>query len=493
MTNPSNGEQTKEGDDRKIRIRNPSPDSSSTTYSTTDAESASTTEVEDETDDGERTSQRRRRRNRRKPRPRDHKLSSVLAGHEKILKMMNNPDGNTEPEKAELRELLNGLSKTTIKSAIRKEQKKRPKNTSHAQRLKTPNLQKKDADAKSLKDCITLLKENIRSNISGNDSSTVRELFQAASREAEAYNLSPRQFMQLFRSRVSSESPLGKYCRDAIKSETPLRDFIANLQNLFTQGDDYLSALRSYNDFTGRNMSSTEFIATLRQLSAELVTKESGKEFEDKRDFDKAVLEKMRSKFFSTLPALAESILNFERCMGQVPRNTAEFIASLQAHKHNLETNLKASRKVHMIEDDSDPELVQINQVEERKPRPSNQPQSQPQSTSQKGKATTLKLTSSQLTRLQNKCYKCGSESILQNPDHRSAVCVMYQGKALASYVCNRCRIGVHLPMHCLQCDEAKPLLLQKAKELNINIPLDNNVNVVLVDSEEEAEQIYLN
>ena len=200
----------------------------------------------------------------------------------------------------------------------------------------------------------------------------------------------------------------------------------------------------------------------------------------------------MRSKFFSTLPALAESIINFERCMGQVPRNTAEFIASLQSHKHNLETSLKLSKRVHMVEEhDTDTELIQVHQVEERKPPKPLTTQQRP--TAPKGKVTTLKLTSTQLSRLQNKCYKCGSESILQNPDHKSAACVMYQGQPLASYVCNRCRIGVHLPMYCMQCEEARPLLLQKAKELNINIPLDPNVNVVLVDSNEDSEEEHLN
>ena len=95
-------------------------------------------------------------------------------------------------------------------------------------------------------------------------------------------------------------------------------------------------------------------------------------------------------------------------------------------------------------------------------------------------KICVLKLSKEILNNLRDKCYKCGSRSPIQEEDHYSGQCLLYQGEALAMYLCSLCETGVHLPSNCKQHPSKMEALRDKAKSLNIEIThLDGKICII--------------
>ena len=79
--------------------------------------------------------------------------------------------------------------------------------------------------------------------------------------------------------------------------------------------------------------------------------------------------------------------------------------------------------------------------------------------------------------------YKCAGKSPVQAPDHKGSGCLLYQGRALASYICSQCKLGVHLNADCLQAEGKQDDLAKRVKELGLPVNM-GEVQVQLIDEE---------
>ena len=476
---------------RRVRSRTSSSgNSSSQTVSQTDRDSSGT-ETSSVLGGG-----RRRRRNRNK------NLYDVLRTHEGLLKQLTAEIRDLKASNRRTEDLANSLSRTTLKTAIEQERGKERRPTGTEQ-LEAPRLGKADCKEMVYNKALQAFHSSFRTSVNGRDCHSVRELFLTACSTAEANPFSKKQFYQLLRSRVVADSALGAFVCESIRKQTSLRKFVLGLRIYYCQSDTYVTALRQYQEFTGKNMTAKEFLVQLRSVSSDLVETQPGGPRDPEVD-EQTLLAHMREKLFTIMPTLAETILNKERSTRE-PEDSYEFGELLNRYRLRIEANLKGRRTqvneigVELL-DAAEPTETEGGEAVTNEP-PSlpaqktsghyasvNSVQEKPQAEerTQATRARTLKLTSEQLNRLRTVCYKCASRSPIQDKDHRSATCLLYKDKALASYVCSRCKIGVHLPNNCLQADDRVKELKERAKELDLPICLDNEVVVNLIEEEEQ-------
>ena len=444
-----------------------------------------------ETDSSERGRPKRKKKNR------NRNLYEVLKTHEKLLKQLasevksirsgDEPQANSAGG-GRVDDMANALSRTTLKQAIQEERGKEHRQP-ESEYLEVPKLNSVDCKEQFYNKAIAAFHSSFRSMVTGKDGHSVRELYQLVSASAEANGFSKRQFYAMMRSRVAHDSPLGEYVRESIRKNTTLRNFSRGLAVYFGRDDNYLSALRKYQEFTGRNLSAKEFLVQLRSVSSGLVENQPGGPKDADSD-EQTLLCHMREKFFMILPTLAETILNKERT-SRAPADTFEFGELLDRYRLSIESSLRGRKSqvndlsVEIIDKDStkgtrkelEPQLIpetpasfSVNLVQER-----NRSESRP-------RPKVLQLTSQQLAELRDVCYKCKSLSPIQDKDHRSATCLLYKGKALAAYVCSKCKLGVHLPSDCLQSEDRANELKERAAELNVPIRLGQEgvtVNII--------------
>ena len=441
-----------------------------------------------ETDGSERGRQKRKKKNRN--------LYEVLKTHEKLLKQLASEvksirSGDRAPtdssDGVRVDDIANSLSRTTLKQALQEERGKDRQPESNY--LEVPKLNSTDCKEQFYNKAIAAFHSSFRSMVTGKDGHSVRELYQLVSASAEANGFSKRQFYAMMRSRVAHDSPLGEYVRESIRKNTSLRNFSRGLAVYFGRDDNYLSALRKYQEFNGRNLSAKEFLVQLRSVSSGLVENQPGGPKDPHTD-EQTLLCHMREKFFMILPTLAETILNKERTT-RAPTDTFEFGELLDRYRLSIEANLRGRKSqvndlsVELTDgnapkgsqNDLEPPLLSenpaslsVNSVQEK-----NRSEGRP-------KPKVLQLTSQQLAALRDVCYKCKSLSPIQDKDHRSATCLLYKGKALASYVCSKCKLGVHLPSDCLQAEDRANELKERAAELNLPIRLGQEsitVNII--------------
>ena len=389
-------------------------------------------------------------------------LYRVLRKHEAILRKL------AKDQDQDLGRLVNSLGKTQLKEATHQ-----PNQLRAGKPIKVPKLSKTDARTSTLKEAVLTLKESFRTQLSGSENQTILDLVKSASVIAENSRLSKRQFLTLLKSRSVQDSTLGKFLRNAINRDTDIKTFLENVNVFFCPEESYLKALGTYNSFSGKGLSAVEFISSLRDVCEQLINLQQPSQ---KGALDDAlILGKMREKFFQLFPTLAENVVNFEKIVGQ-PKTSAQFGRILNNFAQNIESVLTASssrgsgnpRRVHGIFDrnESGNDEEQINLLKSGSgPR-------------------TLKLSYSDLNRLQDTCYKCGGQSPIQPEEHRSSTCMLYQGTALASYLCGECKIGVHLRADCLQCPEKKDALIKRAAELDMPLKIEEHIHVVLLDDQ---------
>ena len=466
IPDPPSGSRKKQKTKRRHRRTRKSSTDASTSASSSAVSNSEGTSTSD-TDGNSSDSAPAKRRSKRKTR--DNKaLLSVLRRHEKIIQKLS----ESQQQDDELSQLVNGLSKNTLKNALKEEKKNAFQD--HSDPLETPKLKKRGASASQVKEASMALKEAYKTPLHGNEGGIVRELYQYAVQLAEKADFNKVQFLNLLRTRVATESNLGKYVRTALRTEMSLPQFTKGLEAFFGQEESYLSALRKYQRYTGKNQTANEFISQLRQLSADLVERQTG------QYSDRQVLSRMRDLFFKILPSLGETILNYEKLGGRTPTTTSEFASVLLAFRTNIETQLKCTKSIHLVTTDSEEiDRERCNQIPD-KALPTAVNLVQPAPTSQ---PRTLKLTSAQLQRLKSVCYKCAGKSPVQAPDHKGSGCLLYQGRPLASYICSLCKLGVHLNSDCLQAEGKQEDLAKRIKELGLPVNM-GEVQVQLIEED---------
>ena len=396
-----------------------------------------------------------------------------------------------ERDEKKIGDLVNGFSRTQLRRAIEElDSKKEPEDENRP--LEEPVLAKEEGSSQGYKEALLTLKEQFPQKLTGGDGFAVRELFRLTTRLTMRNSLNQKQFIEIMRSRVAPDSDLGQFVRSADRKNMPLKDFVAGLNVMFAVSEDYLYTLKKFQDFNGKDannkpMSANSFTTRLRQLASDLVEKQPGRHGESDEE---AILARMREKMFTLMPAVAEQIIQHENLF-QPPKTSFEFIGNLNRFRHSIERELKGRGRVNevrLIQGEDEPWLSGgfchlTNPEQDTVHAVTGQAGNQ--------KPRTLQLTQSQLDRLKNVCYKCASLSPIQDKDHRSFNCVLYKDKQLASYVCSRCKLGVHLPSDCLQAGDkaAAAALQQRAKELNAPIKLEDGVNVVVIVDEPRQNQ----
>ena len=436
------------------------------------------------------------RKGRRRRKGKSKNLYEVLKTHEGILKELTSQIRTlkVDNENRRVEEMANSLSHTTLRHAIQ-EERGREHRAPETEELVAPKLSNTDCREPVFNKALQAFHSSFRTVVNGKDSHSVRELFQLASASAETNSFSRRQFYLMLRSRVALDSPLGEFVRESVRKQTSMRNFARGLKIYFGRDENYLSALRRYQEFNGKNLSAKEFLVQLRSVSSGLVENQPGGPKNPAAD-EQTLLTHMREKFFILMPALAESILNRERS-GRTPSDSYEFGELLDRYRLSIEANLRGRRSqvndlsvnfqdsktledpVRNVNKDSylsitplEMESLSVHSLESEKKRPENKA----------NRPRTMQLTKQQLNALRDVCYKCGSQSPVQEKDHRSMSCLLYQGKALASYMCSKCQTGVHLPSDCLQADDRLEALRERAKELGTPIQLENGISVNLID-----------
>ena len=276
------------------------------------------------------------------------KMYNVLKLHGDIMKELTTAIRRLEADNQNLRtenhrivDMTNSLSNTTLKTAI-EEERRIEHQPLDAEEFKAPKLTNTDCQAKAFNKALLAFHSSFRMMANGKDSNTVQELYQLVSTAAQSNNFSRRQFYQMFRSRVVLDSPLGEFVRESIRKETSMKQFARGLRIYFGRDETYLSALKHYQDFTGRNLSAKEFLIQLRSVSAGLVKNQPGDPSDPEAD-EQALLSHMREKLFTIMPTLAETILNRERS-GRAPADSYEFGELLERYQLSIETHLRSLR-----------------------------------------------------------------------------------------------------------------------------------------------------
>ena len=403
-----------------------------------------------------------------KKRNRNKNLYDVLQTHEGLLKQLTAEMRDLKSSNRHTDNLANSLSRTTLKSAIEQERGKE-RQPIGTEQLEAPRLGKTDCKEIAYNKALQAFHSSFRTSVNGESCHTVRELYSFACSTAEANSFSKKQFYQLFRSRVVANSALGAFVRESARKQTSLKKFCKGLSIYYCQTDTYISALRRYQEFTGKNLTAGEFLAQLRSVSSGLVETQPGGPRDPEAD-EQTLLAHMREKLFTIMPTLAETILNKERSTRE-PSDSYEFGELLTRYRLRIEEHLRGYRG-------------QVNDLSVRFKLNDLGLDDTPQDKDEKAtrKAKVLRLTKEQFSGLRGRCYKCSSRSPLQDENHCHSDCLLYQGKPLALQLCNKCSFGAHHPSDCLQANDCVSKLKQRSKELNLPIRLSNEVNVDLID-----------
>ncbi len=422
-------------EETNLRFSTTSTDDDTEGYSTTTNSTSNDSDSETSSSEHSRSRRRRRRRNK----PKSNKLNKLLINQADAIKGLADAVLNKEGHEAtQLKSLINGMSHQSIRKALKQE--RRDTNKSHvlmqAPTAVHPTLRKSgEAPVKDLRESLQTLKDSFRSTISGTESEGISPFLKIAGTIAKNSNLSPSQFYLLIKSRVHPGSQLSRDVTNHANRNTDLRTFFKETCTLYPGDTGYLTSLRKFEEFRGTGLTASQFLATLKNLATDLVVSSGLANTEEN------VLNKVRDKFITLLPTIAPTILEKEAATRS--RNSSGsmkgFTKTFMSFSDRIESILAKQQKnrIHAILSDqsSDEEPALSVQL----------------ITDNKKSKHVLKLTKNQLDMLNNKCYKCGSNSPIQPGKHLGRECILYKDTPLAAYMCSSCNIGVHLPKYCRQ------------------------------------------
>jgi hypothetical protein len=432
-----------------------------------------------EASDSSTTSNERRRRKRKKRNSKSRKnknsMSKLLRTQQGVLKSVvqkiTSPD---EPNDITMRTLSNAFSKQMINEALKNERKyHHTDNSSDVQFAIAPKLDKNSpASAKDNKDAITTLKDMISTRVTGEEVEGVHEYLSACARVATSCKLNFDQMYDLIKSRILPTSTLYREVTNNFRKRTSLRELFKELCSTYTGGSSYYSCFRRYNEFTGQGLSASQYLSKLKNLAHDLAHSDSSQDIDD---IDAAIYKSVKEKTMALLPAISSEILeryNMERRgsdKGKLSVFTSAFMKYADRVEQQLHQNSKAQKIKLIRETDSNDQTYNHDQKKKaEKVKVTVYSTSEDETPKEVQLIHLLKLSRADLDRLKNCCYKCGSQSPFQKPDHYSKECLLYKGDPLAMYVCALCSIGVHLPSLCKQSAQGKQALEDKAKELGL-------------------------
>ena len=434
--------------ERQARSKNVTISDTDTSDGPTD-----TSETDDATSDDDHTPSKKSKKTH-KTRYKQHQMNKLLHTHQKAIHELAGKVGPTDNNE------------------------KLPQSHSNIT-LKPPSLPTTKADLKTFREATQSFKDVYRSAITGEEeTSDILTFLQIAANIATQIQLNAEQFYYLLMVRVPPGTPLYKDLITNFESQTSIKNLFKQLLTLYGGNSSYLSSLKRFNQFTGRDMSCNLFISTLKSLASQL-GKVSQIEPDKMPDF---VLNKIREKTFHLLPSLAPTLLEKDLQYRKGTHDTGNittFQTLLMNHAPTIEAQLQRPKRVNMIQDsfhsqpfpDSDYHEFQINALQ--------QPPRGP-----------MKITRHQYMALRDKCFKCANLSPIQKESHLARNCQLYSQEPLAYSVCSKCQTGVHLNKFCKYQDNAA--IQEKADTLGIpfnpsQTELDS-MDILFIDSLSDSE-----
>ena len=414
--------------------------------------------------------------NRARRRKKDkYSMSKLLQNQQGVLQSV--VQRVTDPDKAEdvaVRTATNTFSRKRINEAIQKERSSHYKNlTNEVQIARVPKVEKnKPATSKENRDAIQNLKDMQSSRVNGEEVEGIHEYLSTCSRLATDSKLSLNQFYDLLKSRIDPKSTLYREITNNYRKGTDLKQLFKELCETYPGGTSYLSSFRRYKDFDGTGMTASQFISKLKNAAHDLINATP-----HTVDKDADIYNKVIEKTMALLPSLASDILErYQTAMrGDTRGDLAVFTSVFMKLSDKIEQELK-------------PHFKKTIKLISEAPAEQNQYHDEDQV---RYLINALKLTTYDANKLKGKCFKCGSLSPLQQPDHFARECLAYKGDPLAMYLCKLCNLGVHLPSVCKQSAQGKTLLEEKARELNIPLKIETINGQICAIGEPEEKNYF--
>ena len=413
-------------------------------------------------------------RDRRKKKDK-YSMSRLLQNQQGVLQSV--VQRVTDPDKAEdvsVRTATNTFSKKRINEAIQKERSSHYKNlTNEVQIARVPKIEKnKPAISKENRDAIQNLKDMQSARVTGEEVEGIHEYLSICARLATDTKLSTNQFFDLLRSRVDPKSTLYREITNNYRKGTPLKQLFKELCETYPGGTSYLASYKRYSDFDGAGMTASQFISKLKNAAHDLINATP-----HTVDKDTDIYNKVLEKVISILPSLASDIMErYQTAMrGDTKGDLAVFTSVFMKLSDKIEHILKPHyKKTIKLITETPTENQQYHHEDHARHL-----------------INALKLSTADVNRLKDKCYKCGSMSPLQKPDHYARECLAYKGDPLAMYLCKLCNLGVHLPSVCKQSTQGRALLEEKARELDIPLKIETISGQVFAIGEPEEKNFF--
>ena len=348
----------------------------------------------------------------KKHRKKKDSLTRLLKTHQTILKELGNPEANS----VKLNQLLNGLSETNLDQVIKSSGQSVPDVPNPPS---PPNLSNNEnAKIGTLKEAITSLKDLYRSQFSGTQGEDLVGFLNTTGTLAKDSKLSRAQFYTLLKSRVTMGSNLYNEISFHENVDSSLKTLFKELVPLYSNFSNYATVLHKLNTYRpAQNTPANQILAQIKNLVLDLSSYNTNPV--NKKSF---IFQMTRNKILELYPYIAPQLLERESMTNS--NSMHEFSRIFLSLAPLIEHQNKRNKTVHETRDIS-PQRTQENEH----------------------RVHVIKLTPSIAAKFADACYKCGNHST--QPPHKARECTLYQGCALAYYVCSKCRSGVHLPRDC--------------------------------------------
>ena len=389
-------------EDREPKQGKSTPSLEEQTRSTSNSESSAA-----ETSDDEATP----RRTKKRTPPKSKKgVNDALKGYKKLLEQVVAKVGN---EDVDMTTTLNELP-TSVKD--------RPSRKSHTDLKKIRIRTIGQASPTEFTNAVNSLKNCFHSKVEGAGDDVVG-LLKLAIQFTISNDLDRDQFYTLLKSRMKAGSPIYDETVHHEDQETPPNKFINEIMKVYCRRSTYPEVLKDYNDYEpSANEKPIDVLLKAKSLALKL-----GKHSRPSAQKD-VTYGYLKAKLLNLYPHLAPQILEKEEELGK--GNIAALGDYFLTVAPYIPRNRRNNRypQVHEVNEGNLEEHT-VNEIQEKK--------------------TSLKLTSQQLKELRGKCFKCGNRG--SQAPHMGRDCKLYADTPLASYMCNKCHEGVHLPKYCKQ------------------------------------------
>ncbi len=395
-----------------------------------------------ETEEGPR--QKRKKYKKKRPKSKASSLRKILRQHQEILTKLGNINTQNTEESNEIKALVNSLGNTNLKEALKDDDNTNP---FAAEMIQPPDVAKNpNASSATLRETLQSLRDCFKTTFSGKEEEDLESYFMTAGKLAENHKLSKSQFYTLIRSRVLMGSNLYIEIGGHEYQRSSLKTMYQEILYTYGRQRNYVRTLHSLNSFKPtHNMQPNEVFTRVKALVIQLATTSKT---EDMTSF---IYSRLKEKMLSLYPEISQQVVEQEyRDRTQTTANFTRIFLSLAP------LNIKKTNKG---KDDT------VLEIEE------DPPTDDERGNNENNKVHIVRLNESVVKRLAGKCYKCASTT------HFGRDCPVYKGCALAYYICNKCKLSVHLPKDCKM----------SAEDINL-VYHEDNVRIQVVQENQPSE-----